>query len=98
MCKTLFRTFMSHCYVKYPPPFPEIFLEKIRVLFLTHACSGAIMHLAQESRYGSPVLTPGQSQRVNMEQHRRDAGVFCRDAGAEAGSPYFILSGGASHR
>ena len=53
---------------------PEKIQEKIKIA-LTMGSLSATMHSAQQSRYGSPVLTPGQSQRVNMETLRRSSGV-----------------------
>ena len=70
-------------YVNQTAPVGKLFLEKISLLPLTGGFSGAIMRSAQESRYGSPVLTPGLRQRVNMEITVPEVpALFCCDVGA----------------
>ena len=74
---------MVRDYVNQSAPVGKLFLEKISLLPLTGWFSGAIMRNAQESRYGSPVLTPGLSQRVNMEITVPEVpALFCFDVGA----------------
>ena len=59
-CAKLFSAFVTHIYYVIPlrrPPGKKT--GKNPILSLTDRPHGAIMPSAQESRYGSPVLTPG---------------------------------------
>ena len=86
--------FMVRDYVNQLTPVGKLFLGKISLLPLTGWFSGAIMRSAQESRYGSPVLTPGLSQRVNMEITVPEVpALFCCDVGALPAAHILILSG-----
>ncbi len=83
---------MVRDYVNQSAPVGKLFLEKISLLPLTGGFSGAIMRNAQESRYGSPVLTPGLSQRVNMEITVPEVpALFCCDVGAIPATTFYFV-------